>query len=59
MSKDSYRLLDGDVRIFIEQEEIHMLAFDTKSNVPVELTTDIARDIARILIELADYLDKY
>ena len=46
------RLDDDDIRMWIEQEEIHLIAVDGTD--PVELTPSMARTIAAHLIEMAD-----
>ncbi len=52
-----FRLLDGDVRAWIEQESIHLIAKDGKFNDPVELTAKMARQLAAALTELASRVD--
>jgi hypothetical protein len=44
----------GEVRVWIEQEAIHMLACDITRRDPVELTASGARALAAKLKELAD-----
>jgi hypothetical protein len=56
MNNDEFKLYDGDVHIWIEQEAIHMVAIDRTD--PVELTGADARKIAAKLIEMADFLDE-
>jgi hypothetical protein len=50
-----FKLLDGDVRVWIEQEEIHMIAVERGA--PVELTPKMARQLAAVLLEMADRTD--
>lgn len=52
-----FQLFDGDVRVWIEQEEIYMIAHDPKYHDPVELTPKMARQLAAVLLELADRTD--
>jgi hypothetical protein len=53
-----FRLLDGDVRAWIEQESsIHLKAADGKFNDPVELTPEMARQLATALTEFASRVD--
>lgn len=47
----------GDIRIWIEQNSIHMLACDKLYKDPIELTADTARHLAQKLNELADTID--
>jgi hypothetical protein len=49
----------GQIRVWIEQETIHMLACDTSLSYrdPVELTASSARVLAAKLKELADRID--
>lgn len=50
---------EGDVYLWIEQESSIMFkACDADSRDPVELTADDARQLARMLIDAADELDK-
>jgi hypothetical protein len=53
-----FELLDGDVRVWIEQETIHLASFDRPHYDPVELTAKMARTLAAKLKELADQLDE-
>jgi hypothetical protein len=52
-----FELLDGDVRIWVEQEAIHMIAGDLQHRDPVELTSKMARQLAIALKEMADRLE--
>jgi hypothetical protein len=55
--RSAFELFGGDVRVWIEQEEIHMKAVDRGSRDPVELTPTMARELAAVLLELADRTD--
>ncbi len=48
----------GQIRLWIEQEAIHMLACDMNHRDPVELTGGSARELAAKLNELADTIDR-
>lgn len=50
--------LGGDIRIWIEQEAIHIIAGDIKHFDPVEIDSDMARKIANILLNMSDQLDQ-
>ncbi|HEX5244535.1 MAG TPA: hypothetical protein VFW23_14830 [Tepidisphaeraceae bacterium] len=52
-----FELLNGDIRVWLEQEAIHLRASDGKTGDPVELTTDNARTLAMKLIQFADRLE--
>ena len=53
-----HRLFDGEVYAWIEQESsVHIKAV-TPSGDPVELTFDNARELGRLLIQLADEGDR-
>jgi hypothetical protein len=53
-----FQLLGGDIRVWIEQEAIHMIANDRRHNDPVELTGKEARHLAATLIEMANRLNE-
>ena len=53
----TFELLGGDVRVWIEQETIHMLARDSKYNDPIELTSKMAMQLSIALKEMAARLD--
>jgi hypothetical protein len=55
--RSAFQLFDGDVRVWIEQRAIHMIAHDPKYHNPVELTEVMARELAAVLLEMADRLD--
>jgi hypothetical protein len=55
--RSDFELFNGDVRVWIEQEAIHMVARDPRSHDPVELTEAMARRLAAVLLELAARLD--
>lgn len=50
--------LRNDVRIWIEQEAIHIVAFDPRYHDPVELTAGMARQLAAKLLGMADEIDE-
>ncbi len=54
-NRSAFELLDGDVRVWIEQEAIHIIAVDRRD--PVELTEVMARELAAALLEMAAQLD--
>lgn len=56
-SNDIFEFESGEIQVWIEQESIHLRACD-KSQDPVELTSDTARQLADKLKELADLLDR-
>jgi hypothetical protein len=55
--RSAFELFGGDVRVWIEQEAIHMKAVDRRSRDPVELTEAMARELAAVLLEMAARLD--
>ena len=52
-----FELMDGTVRVWLEQEAIHLVAFDKPYNDPVELTASMAKELADVLREMADQVD--
>ncbi|HZL36259.1 MAG TPA: hypothetical protein VFC78_13155 [Tepidisphaeraceae bacterium] len=52
-----FELMNGDVRIWIEQESIHIAASDRTHHDPVEITAKMARALAAKLDEMAASLD--
>lgn len=50
-----FRLDDGNVRAWIEQEAIHLVAVDRGD--PVELTADMAIRLANALLEMANKIN--
>ena len=52
-----FELLDGEVRAWIDQEGIHIIAGDLQHGDPTELTANMARALATELRRLADILD--
>jgi hypothetical protein len=52
--KEVLRLTAGQVRMWIEQEVIHLMAGHPPSGDPTELTPEAARAVARALLEMAD-----
>jgi hypothetical protein len=53
-----FELMNGGVRVWIEQETIHLAAFDRPHHDPVELTSKMARILAAKLEEMAHNLDQ-
>lgn len=53
---ESLELMNGDVRVWAEQDAIHLVAFDRAHHDPVELTGKMARALAKKLNEFADTL---
>jgi hypothetical protein len=56
-NRDSFELMDGDIRVWIEQEAVHIKAIEQISGDPVELTSAMARRLADALNRLADQAD--
>ncbi len=56
-TNDMFEFEAGEIRLWIEQESIHLRACD-KSQDPVELSSDTARQLADKLKELADLIDR-
>ena len=54
---DVFELEGGQIRVWIEQESIHLLACDVSHRDPVELTAGSARAFAAKLKELADVIE--
>jgi hypothetical protein len=53
-----FELLDGDVCVWVEPDEgIYMRAGDSKFRDPVELTSEMAKQLAAALLEMADQLE--
>ena len=52
-----FELMDDTLRVWLEQEAIHLVAFDKPYHDPVELTESMARKLANVLREMADQLD--
>lgn len=56
--KGLYKLCDGEVYLWIEQDSsIHIKAISGKDD-PVEMTCEEAREVGRLLIELADVAER-
>jgi hypothetical protein len=53
--QEMFQLLNGDVKAWIEQETIHMIAIDGRD--PVELTQGMARKLSVALVEMTNQLD--
>jgi len=59
MSKNkSFELLDGDTRVWDEQDAIHIKAIEFPSTDPVKLTPAMARKLAQNLRQLAEELEQ-
>jgi hypothetical protein len=53
-----FELLNGDVCVWVEPEEgIYMRAGDSKSRDPVELTSEMAKELAVALLEMVAQLE--
>jgi hypothetical protein len=52
-----FELEGGDVRVWIEQEVVHLVAFAKPYHDPVELTAKMAKKLAAKLQEMAEKLD--
>ncbi len=50
--------MGGDVRVWIEQEAIHLVALARPDRDPVELTETMAGELVARLVEFADRLDR-
>ncbi len=55
MSK-KFEILDGNVRLWIEQESLHIKAADPHGD-PVELTKEEAEILAQALLEISKEID--
>ena len=55
MNREIYEL-DQDTRLWIEQGAIHLKAICLGD--PVELSTDEARELASVLVRMADEIDR-
>ena len=55
-NKPNVEVIDENIRIWIEQEAIHLKAIDSYGD-PVELTGASAKQLAARLMEMADRLD--
>lgn len=49
---NSFRLSEGEVRVWIEQESIHIVARTKVHNDPVELTEEEALSLAKAIEQL-------
>lgn len=47
-----FELLEGEISLWVEQESVHIKAVDPHGD-PVELTSEMCKDLARALEELA------
>jgi hypothetical protein len=57
MAERTFELLDGEVRLWVDQDALHIIAGDLRHNDPVELTSKMARKLACELERLADIID--
>jgi hypothetical protein len=57
MQNDVFEFEGGEVKVWIEQESIHIHACDKRHRDPVELTSNSARQLAKKLEELANAID--
>jgi hypothetical protein len=48
-----FELMEGAIRVWVEQEAIHIIAFDRPHLDPVELTSSMARQLADALTKMA------
>ncbi len=55
-TKDVFEFEGGEIRVWIEQEAIHLRACN-KHQDPIELSSDTARQLGDKLKELADSID--
>jgi hypothetical protein len=53
-----FELLEGAIRLWVEQDAIHIIAFDRPHLDPVELTPAMARQLADALTKMAEQLDE-
>jgi hypothetical protein len=58
MTKQVFELLDGEVRVWIDQDAVHIIAGDLLHNDPTELNVKMVRQLAVELSRLANILDK-
>ena len=54
--KEQNSFSNGDVKLWIEQEAIHLKTLDPHGD-PVELSTHEARRLGQLLLRLADQVD--
>jgi hypothetical protein len=54
---EAFKLLNGDIRVWIEQEAIHIIAVDLPYLDPVELTCDLARQLVVALQAMVEQLE--
>jgi hypothetical protein len=57
MTEQTFELLDGEVRLWVDQDALHIIAGDLRHNDPAELTSKMARKLAFELERLADIID--
>ena len=51
-------MMGGDVRVWVEQETIHLIAIDRPYGDPVELTAKMAMKLSSVLADLARRIDE-
>jgi hypothetical protein len=52
-----FKVLDGDIRIWVEPDEAIYMIIDSKYRAPVELTSKMGKQLAAALLEMADRLE--
>ena len=52
-----FELLEGEIRVWVDQEAVHIVAGDAVHGDPAELTASMARRLAQELNGLADEID--
>jgi hypothetical protein len=56
---DVFEFEGGEIRVWVEQESIHIFACDKSYRDPVELTPKTARELGAKLKELADRIERH
>jgi hypothetical protein len=51
--KKQFELSDGDVRFWLEQESLHLIAVDSYGD-PIELSKDEAIELGKALLKFAE-----
>ena len=57
MSEQPFELMEGEVRVWIDQDSIHIISGDLRYNDPTELTSEMARILSAELERLANILE--
>lgn len=57
MQDNIFALLDGNVRVWIDQDAVHLIAGDPRYGDPCELTSQMALELASILSRCANSID--